>query len=246
MKKTLILSLGFFGFAGLLLLGIFINKGLQSFSNKERVVTVRGLAEKDIKAIGATISISTSLSSDFPNELLVSIDKKSAQIEAFLKEKGYTNLTVNDVEMYDSGTYYDTEWDGEKRVKVKKDRYRASKVIVITIKEVEKADKQRREIDLALIQKELSCNVSCSYKFPELNSIKPALIAESTVNARQAGEQFAKDSQSKLGKIKTASQGQISIAGSYYSDEDGESSSSTESYIERVRVVSSIVFFLED
>ena len=32
---------------GLIVLGIFINKGLQSFSNKERVVTVKGLAEQD-------------------------------------------------------------------------------------------------------------------------------------------------------------------------------------------------------
>ncbi|HLU85411.1 MAG TPA: hypothetical protein VKZ45_08050, partial [Vicingaceae bacterium] len=75
-------------------------------------------------------------------------------------------------------------------------------------------------------------------------SIKPQLIAESTKNARVAGEQFANDSQAKLGKIKTASQGQITIAGRYYYDED-LTGIPEEPYIQKARVVSTIVFFLE-
>jgi hypothetical protein len=51
---------------------------------------------------------------------------------------------------------------------------------------------------------------------------------------------------SKLGKIKTASQGQVSIAGRYYSDENLISSESQNPYFQSVRVVSTIVFFLED
>lgn len=74
--------------------------------------------------------------------------------------------------------------------------------------------------------------------------IKPQLIAESTKNARVAGEQFANDSQAKLGKIKTASQGQITIAGRYYYDEEARETPK-EPYIQRARVVSTIVFFLE-
>jgi len=62
-------------------------------------------------------------------------------------------------------------------------------------------------------------------------------LAESTKNARIAGEQFANDSQSKLGKIKTASQGRITIAGKNYSDEEaGETPK--ELYIQKARVVS--------
>ena len=34
----------------LMFLGYFIYKGLKSFSDKDRVVTVKGLAEKEIKA----------------------------------------------------------------------------------------------------------------------------------------------------------------------------------------------------
>jgi hypothetical protein len=129
-------------------------------------------------------------------------------------------------------------------LQVKKDRYSASKSQIIVVAEVEKAEKMGNEIGIDLINKNLTADVSTSYEFPELNDIKPALIAESTKNARTAGEQFAKDSQSRLGKIKTASQGQISLAGKYY-DEEG-STAPSDPYIQKARVVSTIVFFLED
>ena len=91
----------------------------------------------------------------------------------------------------------------------------------------------------------MNCVANCRYIFPELNEIKPKLIAESTRNARITGEQFAKDSKSKLGKIKTASQGQIAMSGDYSSG-DGYIPFTEKPYIYNVRVVSSIVFFLED
>jgi len=230
---------------GLIAVAIGINKGLQSFSNKERVVTVRGLAEKEIKANSVGISISYSFSGDEPKPLLEKIDNRTKEITSYLKQKGYNDVKISDLNLYDSKTYYENDWVDGKRVQVKKDRYRASKSVSFVINEVEKAEQINNEINIDLINSNLTADVSTSYNFPELNDIKPALIAESTKNARTAGEQFAKDSQSRLGKIKTASQGQISLAGSYYDDEES-SSSTTAPYIEKARVVSTIVFFLED
>ena len=75
-----------------------------------------------------------------------------------------------------------------------------------------------------------------TYSFTGLNDIKPAMIEEATINARQAAEKFAKDSNSKLGKIKTATQGQFSV-----SDRD-----SNTPYIKNVRVVTNVVYYLKD
>ncbi|MDR0789186.1 MAG: SIMPL domain-containing protein [Bacteroidales bacterium] len=246
MKKVQIIVAGLLVCVGLVVLGCYINKGLQSFSNKERVVTVKGLAEKNIKATEAKVTISTSFGGDLPKELIEKIDKRIETLTTYLKEKGYNDFKVEDLSMYDSKSYYDYQWQEGKRIQIKKDRYRASKVITITIKDVEKALGASKAIDIDLINKDLSSDVSYDYKFPELNTIKPELIAESTKNARLAGEQFAKDSQSKLGKIKTASQGQITIAGRYYYDEDNASTTPEEPYLQKARVVSTIVFFLED
>jgi hypothetical protein len=46
-----------------------------------------------------------------------------------------------------------------------------------------------------------------TYLFTRLNDLKPGMIAEATANAKVAAQQFAKDSGSRLGKIRSANQG---------------------------------------
>ena len=74
------------------------------------------------------------------------------------------------------------------------------------------------------------------FLFNGLNNIKPAMIEEATRNAREVAEKFAHDSGSKLGKIKRASQGQFSI-----DDRD-----SNTPYIKKVRIVSTVEYYLVD
>ena len=62
------------------------------------------------------------------------------------------------------------------------------------------------------------------------------MIAEATQNAREVANKFAQDSQSRLGKIRHASQGQFSIT-----DRD-----SNTPYIKKVRIVSTIEYYLGD
>jgi len=50
-----------------------------------------------------------------------------------------------------------------------------------------------------------------TYLFTKLNDFKPQMIAEATGSARQAAEQFAKDSRSRLGGIRRANQGVFEI-----------------------------------
>lgn len=234
---------------GLIVMGICINKGLQSFSNKERIVTVKGLAEKNIKATKAEIIIKTKFGGSSPKEVVVKVDNRIAALSDYLKEKKY-NFKTNDLYLNDTKTDYTYEWVDNRRIQVKKDRYFASKNITIALDDVENAKTIAREIELDLINKDLFCDIEVEYTFPELSTIKPELIAESTKNARITGEQFAKDSQSKLGKIKTASQGQITIVGQpryyYYDEEEDMSNAPKEPYLQKARVVSTIVFFLED
>jgi hypothetical protein len=50
-----------------------------------------------------------------------------------------------------------------------------------------------------------------TYIFNQLNDIKPGMIQEATHNARVAAEQFSRDSQATLGKLRSASQGLFQI-----------------------------------
>ena len=72
--------------------------------------------------------------------------------------------------------------------------------------------------------------------YSKLNQIKPAMIEEATKNAREAANKFAKDSDSSLGKIKRANQGQFTI----------ENRDSSTAHIKKVRVVSTVEYYLSD
>ena len=74
------------------------------------------------------------------------------------------------------------------------------------------------------------------FLFTGLNRIKPGMIEEATRNAREVAEKFSHDSGSKLGKIKRANQGQFTI-------EDRDSNTP---YIKRVRIVSTVEYYLVD
>ena len=74
------------------------------------------------------------------------------------------------------------------------------------------------------------------FQFEGLNGIKPGMIEDATKNAREAADKFAKDSGSRLGKIKTANQGTFTI-----SDRD-----SNTPYIKKVRVVTTVTYYLKN
>ena len=238
--KTIILSLSLL--LGLFLLGFFIFQGLKTFSDKDRVVTVKGLAEMDMKATSATIALTFSLSGDdFQNIFKQTENKKSAIVD-YLTSIGYNknDITIGNLDVTDRQKYYETRMQNGLPIQVKIDRYTVGQSLTVKAKDVETIENKADQMNLDLVTKDLTSNIKTNYSFPELNSIKPQLIAESTKNARIAGQQFADDSQAKLGKIKTASQGQISLSESYQSSEGGGKQK-----IQKARVVSEIVFFLE-
>jgi hypothetical protein len=243
-SKSIIIAFSLF--LGLFLLGFFIFKGLKTFSDKDRVVTVKGLAEMNMTATSAIIALNFSYSGDNLQDMIKQTENKKNAIITYLTNIGYdkNDITINNIGVTDRQKYYETKWRNNQQVQVKIDRYTIVQSLTFQSKDVKNAEDKIDQIKLDLVSKDLTCNISTDYSFPNLNSIKPQLIAESTKNARIAGEQFANDSKAKLGKIKTASQGQITIAGKYYYDEE-TSEKPKEPFIQKARVVSTIVFFLE-
>jgi hypothetical protein len=223
---------------GLSLLGFFIFKGLKTFSDIDRVVKVKGLAEMNITAISAQTHLSFSFSGDNLQKIIRDTETKKLRIINYLKETGFEdkNINIGSPEISDKEKYYEDQWINGKTVSVKIKRYSSGLSLTIQSEDVKTVEQKAKQLKFDLIKKGLTSSIYNDYIFPELNSVKPKLIAESTKNARIAGEQFANDSEATLGKIKTASQGQISIAGSY---------DSPAPYIQKARVVSTIVFFLD-
>ncbi len=249
MKENKFLTLSISLIIAAMALGFFLYKGIRTFTDKDRIVTVKGLAEMDMEATQSEITLRISVAGMNPKELASDLEKELERNKQLLIQSNINaeQISTSNISLHDNGEEI-REWNGEAYVYTPrvKDRYALSQSIIIDNKDVKATEELANSIQMMLLSKDIFIKPSTSYTFPELNEIKPALIAESTKNARITGEQFAKDSQAKLGKIKTASQGQITISGNhYYYDEVEESAPSEHAYIQRVRVVSTIVFFLE-
>jgi len=247
LAKSVILGLSIL--IGLSSLGLFTYKGLKTFSDKDRVVTVKGLAEMNMVATSAYIDIDLPISGDNLPELIKRGEITKNSIITYLTKNGYVRneIKISNINIKDQKRYYDTRWENGRQVREKIDRYSISQRLTVKSNDIKSTEDKKSQMELDLISRGLTSNITIDYNYPDLNSIKPHLIAESTKNARVAGEQFANDSKAELGKIKTASQGQITIAGNYSSDDEasGSGEKPKEPYMQKARVVSTIVFFLE-
>lgn len=220
---------------GLLLLGVFIERGISSFANKDRSVNVKGLAEMEVEADKVTWPlVYKSIGNDLVG-LYEQINKSNKTITQFLKGKGIEEkeISINAPEIIDmKAERYNNQESSY--------RYNVTSVITVT------SDKVNLIRELISSQGELlkqgvaitsgDYRYSVQYEYTGLNKIKPQMIEEATKNARQAAEKFAEDSDSKLGKIRNAYQGQFSIT-----DRDANTP-----YIKKVRVVTTIDYSLED
>lgn len=220
---------------GIIGLGFCIKAGFETFATRDRVVNVRGLATREVKADKVTWPIVYKMVGNDLPALYESIQNTNAVITRFLTDNGVkeSEISVNAPDIIDmQADIYSNNNN--------KDRYNITSVIVVVSSDVDKIRgliKRQSELlrdGIAIVEGDYNNRIT--YDFTGLNDIKPDMIAEATANAREAGLKFASDSDSKLGKIKTASQGQFSI-------EDRDSNSP---YIKEVRVVSTITFFLED
>jgi Uncharacterized protein conserved in bacteria len=230
MKEAAIVALGLF------LLGICIRAGINDFKDKDRVVSVKGLAEMEVPANKVTWPLMfKDLGDDLPT-LYNNIKAKNNIIVNFLKLKGITEkeISISAPEIIDMQA---ERYTGNNTSPY---RYNITSVITVTSEKVDKVRSLMAEQSellkqgIALTGGDYRYNVT--YDFTKLNEIKPQMIESATKNARMAAEKFAKDSDSKLGKIKTANQGQFSI-------EDRDANTP---YIKSVRVVTTVDYYLQD
>ena len=220
---------------GLMVGGTFVQNGLRKLSTRNRVVTVKGLAEMEVKADKVTWPLVYKVLGNDMSVLYNEIKGSNLKITEFLKSKGIKDeeISINAPEIIDTqAERYNSS--------VQPYRYNVTTVITVTSKQVDLVRKLINEQSellkqgIAIISGEYRYNVT--YAYTSLNDIKPKMIEEATKNARMAAEKFAKDSESSLGSIQKAYQGQFSI----------ENRDEYTPYIKQVRVVTTIDYTLED
>ena len=220
---------------GMIMMGYNIQKGLENGLQDERIVSVRGLSERTVPTDKVVWPL---VYKEVGNDLTIlskQVNSKNKIIVDYLTSKGIaeSEISIASPEIID----LQAERYINQNVPY---RYNLRTIITVSSQQVELVRnliaEQGELLDkgIAIVSGEYDTQVN--YLFTGLNDLKPDMIAEATRNAREAAEQFATDSESKLGKIKTATQGQFSIT-----DRDQYTP-----YLKNVRVVTSVVYYLKD
>ncbi len=220
---------------GIVVLGFSLKSAIDNFSNKDRKVSVKGLAEKEVEADKVTWPIATKeLGDDLP-ELYNSIGRTQQKIKAFLVRNGIkeSEIQVNAPTVIDMNAEQYT--DNRKPY-----RYNITSIVTVTsgnVKLVRSIIARQGELlkeGIAVVSGGYENPVK--YEYVSFKSMKPQMMQEAIKNAEQTAEQFAENSHSKLNKIVNADQGQFSI-----DDRDNNTP-----YIKKVRVVTTVTYSLKD
>ena len=222
--------------------GWLVGQGFAQSRLGVRSVTVKGLAERDVRADLAIWPLRFVATG---NELATVRDKivaDEAAVRSFVTAAGLSDATVEVggfevtdalAQIYRSGPV--------------ESRFVMAETLVVRSTDVDA---------VALLAQLVGALVSAGwvlssdggaaggpvYLFTGLNAAKPEMVAEATRNARESAVQFARDSRSRLGGIRSASQGVFQILAR------DEAPGLIEPYqiAKRLRVVSTVEYFLTD
>lgn len=228
--------LGISIFLGLAALGFLLSRAAVTFKEYERTVTVKGLAEQEHLADIVIWPIQFSEASNDLQGMYTSLDNTAEKVTNFLNEQGILEEEIS------IGTPFVTDKSAQRYGGPNEAafRYVATQTVTVYSENVEQVRGVMNQLsELGKQGVTFSGNeyeVQTEYLFTSLNDIKPEMIEAATKEARAVAEKFAEDSNSELGKIKTAYQGQFSI-----SPRDKNNP-----HIKKVRVVSTIVYYLSD
>ena len=236
MGKTSSLILAAGVVVGLTIFGSLLGRSLVDFKAWDRVVTVKGLSEREYPADQVIWPVQFTAAENDLSVLYKTLASQSQQIEQFLIKQGLKadEITIGKPDITDKLA---NQYGGNNEVTF---RYSAVQTITVYSDRVDKVRSLMSKISQLLqngiVLSTQNYNAQTEYVFTRLNEVKPAMVEEATKNAREVADKFAKDSDSTLGKIKQANQGQFSIF----------SRDQQHPHIKKVRVVSTIQYTLVD
>ena len=226
---------GLFIMVGLVVLGMMFPRAVEKYRSYDRTVNVKGLCEKEVKADKVIWPVVYKVMANDIQSIYDQTDRSNETIVDFLEAGGIdvSEITVSVPQISDK---FANEYGNNDRAY----RYIATNVITVYTDKVDDVlslmSKQSNLLKKGIVTGGNNWENPVEFKYEGLNEIKPAMIEEATMNAREAAEKFAKDSESRLGKIKTANQGTFTI----------ENRDSNTPYIKKVRVVTSVTYYLKN
>lgn len=231
--------------AGIAVAGLFVGGGFARGRATDRYVTVKGVAEREARADLAIWPLRLVAADNDLTQAHAKLQSSVQQVRAFLARQQIdtSQAELQDFSVSDAFTNQSASGD---RVG---SRYVIRQTVVVRSNRPEQvlaASQHVGELVSAGVVissgGEYASGGGPTFVFTGLNKLKPQMIAEATAHAREAAEQFARDSRSDIGAIRQASQGVFEIQ-----PRDQAPGISEESQIGKtVRVVSTVDYFLRN
>lgn len=223
---------------GIALAGFFIGNTLYKSRVALNTVTVKGLAERRVDADQANWKINYSVSgkskSDIPDLYKESESNKNRVLD-YLKKGGIEDGEIRIGVI----SYSSEEYRNEDKVLVD-ERHTLTGVIEVETTRVSIIEAVRGTINELMVEGIDITNNPSQYRFTGLNKIKPEMLKEATKNARIAAAEFATNSGSEIGRIRSARQGGFTII------DVGERFGDTKRLKKDVRVVTTSEFYVDN
>ena len=215
---------------GLLLLGLCLKGGIDNFTNKDRRVTVKGLAEREVDADKVVWTLTLEESADELNPMFTRLNQQVDVIKNFLKEKGIDGKGDVQVTTFSVNDNLSNVWGDEKP----RFHYTVRRSVVVSSNDTHFISDLRTQTDELIDRGIIVESDNAEYEYTQFQKLKPEMMAEAIANAETTAKQFAENSHSKINKIVEAGQGEFSI-------DDADIP-----YKKKVRVVSTITYALKD
>ena len=240
---AIIKSLGIF--LGLLALGYFIH----TTRAQENYVSVKGLATREVKANNAVLEIDYREVGANLITLSQKLNEDQNKVLKFLKEQGFQITDVQPIAAKVNDAFANSYGNAGNSAELAKHRYTVTGGVLIHSTNVDLVQQTSQQTSALLaagvpLSFDTTLYPNPSYFYSSLDSIRPAMLAEATQSARLVAEQFAKDSNSQIGNIRRASQGQFQIM-SRDSDEVGNSQQQLSSIYKKIRLVTTVDYYLQ-
>ena len=230
--------------AAIVAAGWFIGDGFSRIRTSDRYVTVKGVSEREAKADIALWPINFVAAGNDLKSVQDKIERDRGTVMAFLERH---DIPIENTELFGfvvTDKLADQYGSGTAPL-----RFVITQSIMVRTEEPELVVAASQSVsELVAAGVALTANtpggpygVGPTYLFTKLNDFKPEMIAEATANARSAAEQFAKDSRSRVGKIRRANQGVFVVRAR---DQAGGISEASQLH-KMIRVVSTIDYYLQ-
>ena len=226
---------GFFIAAGIVIAAFVISHAYITARSGDRFVSVKGLAEREVDADLVIWPVAFTETDNSLSALQISIDAKRQIVTKFLQEEGFQPSEISQ----SAPKIRDNQAETYAPKSDNKFRYVAQTTVLLRSNKVNLVKEAIEKAGVLVGQGVVLANdwqSRTEFLYTGLNAIKPMMIEEATKNAHEAAEKFAKDSGSKIGKIRSATQGVFTIA-----DRDSNSPDK-----KNIRVVTTVEYFLVD